>query len=45
VIVGDLPPASMIVEPNDSAQEALERYCLLMDGWVTAMRTSGNFFS
>lgn len=43
VVVGDLPPAYMVVAPNDSPQEALERYCLLMDDWVAAVRGSGNF--
>jgi hypothetical protein len=43
VVVGDLPPAYMVVEPDDCAQEALERYCLLMDDWVAAVRGNGDF--
>ncbi len=43
VVVGDLPPAYMVVEPDDCAQEALERYCLLMDEWVAAIRQKGDF--
>ena len=43
VVVGDLPPAYMIVEPNDSAKEALETYCQLMQGWIATVRNGGNF--
>lgn len=43
VVVGDLPPAYMVVELDDCAQEALERYCLLMDDWIAAVRDKGDF--
>jgi hypothetical protein len=43
VVVGDLPSAYMIVEPDDCAQEALERYCLLMDDWIAAVRNGDDF--
>ncbi len=42
VVVGDLPSAYMIVEPDDCAREALETYCLLMDDWVAAVRGDGD---
>ena len=45
VVVGDLPPAYMVVESDDCAREALERYCLLMDDWVNAVRGNGDFGS
>ncbi len=43
VVNGDLPDAYLVVEPNDSAREALERYCLLMDDWIEAVQTNGDF--
>ncbi len=43
VVVGDLPSAYMVVEPDDCVQEALERYCLLMEDWVSAVRGNGDF--
>lgn len=38
VIVGDLPSAYLVVEPEDSAAKALERYCELMEDWIAAVR-------
>ena len=43
VIVGDLPSAYIVVEPQDSAREALERYCQLMDDWIKQVREKGDF--
>jgi hypothetical protein len=43
VIVGDVPPAFKAVEPDDTPQSVLEGYCFLMDDWVTAVRTGGDF--
>jgi hypothetical protein len=40
VIVGDLPSAYLVVEPEDSPPEALERYCGLMEDWIAAIRDS-----
>lgn len=41
VIVGDLPSAYMVVDPSDETpQEALEKYCELMEGWIQAVRSS-----
>ena len=34
VIVGDLPSAYVIVEPDDDGISALERYCELMEDWA-----------
>jgi hypothetical protein len=43
IVVGDLPPAYMIVVEDDTAQQALEAYCQLMDDWIAAVSTSGHF--
>lgn len=43
VVVGDLPPAYMVVDSDDCAKEALEAYCRLMDDWITAVRAKGSF--
>jgi hypothetical protein len=40
VIVGDLPSAYLVVEPEDSPPDALERYCSLMEDWIAAIRDS-----
>ncbi len=42
VVVGDLPSAYLVVEPDDHPADALERYCELMEQWVVAVRTSGD---
>jgi hypothetical protein len=34
VVVGDLPSAYVIVEPDDDGISALDRYCELMEDWV-----------
>ena len=34
VIVGDLPSAYVIVEPEDDGAAALDRYCELMEDWA-----------
>ena len=38
VIVGDLPPAYLVVEDNPTAADALEAYCSEMNSWVEAVR-------
>jgi hypothetical protein len=43
VVSGDLPQAYFVVEPNDTAQVALERYCSLMDGWIFSVLSFGDF--
>jgi hypothetical protein len=40
VVVGDLPSAYLVVEPNDTPSGALERYCRLMDDWAFAVLRS-----
>ena len=42
VVVGDLPNAYLVVEPEDDEAQALERYCELMDQWVDAVRNGGD---
>src|ERR1700722_3169081 len=37
-VVGDLPSAYLVVEPDDSPSDALERYCGLMEDWIAAVR-------
>lgn len=34
VVVGDLPNAYVIVEPDDDGSTALERYCEMMEDWA-----------
>jgi len=34
VVVGDLPSAYVIVEPDDDGIAALERYCEMMEDWA-----------
>jgi len=41
IIVGDLPSAYLVVEPDDSPGDALERYCGLMEDWIGAVRDGG----
>jgi hypothetical protein len=36
VIVGDLPPAYLVVDDNPTAAEALDAYCSEMEAWVEA---------
>jgi len=38
VIVGDLPPAYIVVEDNPTAADALDAYCSLMEEWVEAVQ-------
>jgi hypothetical protein len=38
VIVGDLPPAYIVVEDNPTAADALDAYCSLMEEWVEAAK-------
>jgi hypothetical protein len=40
VVNGDLPSAYFVVEPDDSPADALERYCGLMEDWISAVRNS-----
>lgn len=42
VVVGDLPSAYLVVEEADDPAQALERYCEMMDHWVSAVRGSGD---
>jgi hypothetical protein len=37
VIVGDLPPAYIVVEDNSTAADALDAYCSEMEAWVEAV--------
>ncbi len=36
VIVGDLPPAYIVVDDNPAAADALDAYCSEMEAWVEA---------
>ena len=38
IVVGDLPSAYLVVEPDDSPGDALERYCGIMEDWIAAVR-------
>jgi hypothetical protein len=38
VVVGDLPKAYLVVEPNDSPAVVMEQYCGLMEDWIAAVR-------
>jgi hypothetical protein len=40
VVVGDIPSAYLVVEPDDSATEALGRYCDMMEAWAFAVEAS-----
>jgi len=40
IVVGDVPSAYLVVEPMDDEAQALERYCELMDQWITAVRNA-----
>jgi hypothetical protein len=40
VVVGDLPSAYMVVEPDETPTQALAKYCSLMEDWVIAVRGS-----
>jgi hypothetical protein len=37
VIVGDLPPAYIVVDDNPTVADALDAYCLEMEAWVDAV--------
>src|ERR1017187_10666819 len=37
-IVGDLPPAYIVVEDNPTAADALDAYCSEMESWVEAVQ-------
>jgi hypothetical protein len=39
VIVGDLPPAYLVVDDNPTAADAIEGYCSEMQAWVEAAET------
>jgi hypothetical protein len=43
VIVGDVPKAYMVVEADDSPRDALISYCSLMEDWINAVLTFGDF--
>ena len=43
VVVGDLPSAYIVVEPQDSSREALDRYCQVLDNWINEVLTFGDF--
>jgi hypothetical protein len=38
VVVGDLPPAYIVVEDNPTAADALDAYCSEMEAWVEAVQ-------
>ena len=38
IVVGDLPPAYIVVEDNPTAADALDAYCSLMEDWVRAAK-------
>jgi hypothetical protein len=38
VVVGDLPPAYIVVEDNPTAADALDAYCSEMEAWVEAVK-------
>lgn len=38
VVIGDLPSAYLVVEADDSPQQAMDRYCELMEQWIAAVR-------
>ena len=38
VVTGDLPDAYLVVGPDDSPRQAMERYCELMEEWIAAVR-------
>jgi hypothetical protein len=42
VIVGDLPPAYIVVEDNSTAADALDAYCSEMEAWVEAAENGEN---
>jgi hypothetical protein len=42
VVVGDLPNAYLVVEPDDKPAQALSRYCELMEDWISAVKKSGD---
>jgi hypothetical protein len=37
VVVGDLPPAYIVVEDNPTAADVLDAYCFEMEAWVEAV--------
>ena len=37
VIVGDLPPAYIVIEDNPTAADALDGYCSEMEAWIEAV--------
>jgi hypothetical protein len=42
IVVGDLPPAYLVVEPADTAKDVVSEYCDLMEEWVLAVRAKGD---
>jgi hypothetical protein len=42
VIVGDLPPAFLVVDDNPTAADALDGYCSEMEAWVEAAEAGEN---
>jgi len=41
-VVGDLPPAYIVVEDNPTAADALDAYCSEMESWVEAIQNGGS---
>jgi hypothetical protein len=39
VVVGDLPPAFLVVDDNSTVADALDGYCSEMEAWVEAAET------
>lgn len=42
VVVGDIPSAYLVVEPDDSPRDATERYCDMMDQWCSAVKNKAD---
>jgi hypothetical protein len=42
IVIGNLPSAYLVVEPDDSPGDALERYCGIMEDWIAAVRDGGD---
>lgn len=43
VAVGDVPTVYIVLEPDDNARWAAERYCSVLNDWISAVLGLGNF--
>jgi hypothetical protein len=43
IVVGDVPTVYMVLEPEDNARWAADRYCSVIGDWIDAVLGSGNF--